>query len=68
MDTIEKGPGILSTCVKRLRFFACKVGFLLQDRTNLVRGGHFWQHIACISSIRTVLSTLTTATNLNAAA
>ena len=29
-----KGPAILSTCEKRWRFFACKVGFLLQDRTK----------------------------------
>ena len=34
MDTIGKGPAILSTCVKHWCFFACKVGFLLQDRTK----------------------------------
>ena len=42
IDTIGKGPAILSTCVKRWRFFACKVGFLLQDRTKFVTAGLFW--------------------------
>ena len=41
MDTIGKGPAILSTCVKRWRFFACKVGFLLQDRTIFGTAGLF---------------------------
>ena len=41
MDTIGKGPAILSTCVKRWRFFACKVGFLLQDRTKFGTASHF---------------------------
>ena len=43
MDTIGKGPAILSTCVKRWRFFACKVGFLLQDRTKFGTAGLFRQ-------------------------
>ena len=41
MDTIGKGPAILSTCVKRWRFSACKVGFLLQDRTKFGTTGLF---------------------------
>ena len=41
MDTIGKGPAILSTCVKCWRFFACKVGFLLQDRTKFGTAGLF---------------------------
>ena len=43
MDTIGKGPAILSTCVKRWRFFACKIGFLLQDRTKFGTAGLFQQ-------------------------
>ena len=68
MDTIGKGPAILSTCVKRWRFFACKVGFLLQDRTKIRYGRPFSADRACKSCIRTILYTLTTATNFNAAA
>ena len=68
MDTIEKGPAILSTCVKRWRFFACKVGFLLQDRTKFSTGGLFRLTEHAKSSIQTLLYTLTTATNFNAAA
>ena len=43
MDTIGNGPAILSTCIKRWRFFACKVGFLLQDRTKFDTAGLFRQ-------------------------
>ena len=68
MDTIGKGPAILSTCVKRWRFFACKVGFLLQDRTKFGTAGLFRQKEHAKAVIRTVLYTLTTATNFNAAA
>ena len=39
MDTIGKGPAILSTCVKRWRFLACKVGFLQEGRTNFGTAG-----------------------------
>ena len=63
MDTIGKGPAILSTCVKRWRFFACKVGFLLQDRTKFGTAGLFRQTEHAKAVIRTVLYTLTTATN-----
>ena len=41
MDTFGDGPAILSTCVKRWRFFACKVGFLLQDRAKFGTAGLF---------------------------
>ena len=68
MDTIGKGPAILSTCVKRWRFFACKVAFLLQDRTKIGTAGLFRQTEHAKAVIRTVLYTLTTATNFNAAA
>ena len=68
MDIIGKGPAILSTCVKRWCFFACKAGFLLQDRTKFGTAGLFRPNIACKNSIRTVLSTFTTATIFNAAA
>ena len=68
MDTIGKGPAILSTCVKRWRFFACKVGFLLQDRTKFGTAGLFRQTEHAKAEIQTVLYTLTTATNFNAAA
>ena len=68
MDTIGKGPAILSTCVKRWRFFACKVGLLLQDRTKFGTAGLFRQTEHAKAVIRTVLYTLTTATNFNAAA
>ena len=61
MDTIGKGPAILSTCVKRWRFFACKVGFLLQDRTKFGTAGLFRQTEHAKAVIRTVLCTLTTA-------
>ena len=60
MDTIGKGPAILSTCVKRWRFFACKVGFLLQDRTKFGTAGLFRQTLHAKAVIRTVLYTLTT--------
>ena len=39
MDIIGEGLAILSTCVKRRRFFACKVGLFLQDRTNFCTAG-----------------------------
>ena len=68
MDTIGKGPAILSTCVKRWHRFACKVRFLLQDRTKFGTAGHFRQTLHAKAAIRTVLYTLTTATNFNAAA
>ena len=68
MDTIGKGPAILSTCVKRWRVFACNGGFLLQDRTKFGTAGHFRQTEHAKSAIRTVLYTLTTATIFNAAA
>ena len=55
MDTIGKGPAILSTCVKRWRFFACKVGFLLQDRTKFGTAGLFRQTEHAKAVIRTVL-------------
>ena len=64
MDSIGKGPAILSTCVKRWRFFACKVGFLLQGRTKFGTDGLFRQTEHAKAVIRTVLYTLTTATNL----
>ena len=41
MDTTGKDPAILSTCVKHWRFFACKVGLLLQDRTKFGTAGLF---------------------------
>ena len=41
MDTIGKGPAILSTSEKRWRFFACKVGFLLPDRAKFGTAGPF---------------------------
>ena len=73
MDPIGKGPAILSTCVKCWRFFACKVDFLLQDRTKFGTAGLFrlTEHSAnraCKIGIPTVLYTLTTATIFNAAA
>ena len=43
MDTIGKDPAILFICVKRWRFFACKVGFSLQDRTKFGTDGFFRQ-------------------------
>ena len=55
MDTIGKGPAILSTCVKRWRFFACKVGFLLQDRTKFGTADLFRQTEHAKAVIRTVL-------------
>ena len=58
MDTIGKGPAILSTCVKRWRFFACKVGFLLQDRTKFGTAGLFRQTEHAKAVIRTVLYTV----------
>ena len=68
MDTIGKGPAIFSICGKGWRFFACKVGFLLQDRTKFGTVSHFRQTLHAKAAIRTVLYTLTTATNFNAAA
>ena len=68
MDTIGKGPAILSTCVKRGRFFACKVGFLLQDRTKFGTPGHFRQILHAKAEYELLFYTLTTATNFNAAA
>ena len=53
---------------KRWRFFACKVGFLLQDRRKFGTAGLFRQTEHAKAVIRTVLYTLTTATNFNAAA
>ena len=58
MDTIGKGPSILSTCVKRWRFFACKVGFLLQDRTKFGTAGLFRQteHAKAVYELYFILS------------
>ena len=67
MDTIGKGPAILSTCVKRWRFFACKVGFLLQDRTKFSTAGLF-QQTEHAKAVHELFYILTTATNFNAAA
>ena len=39
MDTFGKGLSILSTCVKRWRFFGCKLGFLLQGRKKFGTAG-----------------------------
>ena len=58
MDTIGKGPAILSTCVKRWRFFACKVGFLLQDRTKFGTAGLFrlTEHAKAVYELFFILS------------
>ena len=40
---IQSERVLRSTCVKRWRFFVCKVGFLLQDRTKFGTAGHFRQ-------------------------
>ena len=51
----------------RWRFFACKVGFLLQDRTKFGTAGLFL-HAKSVYELLTLLYTLTTATIFNAAA
>ena len=56
MDTIGKGPAILSTCVKRWHFFACKGGFLLQDRTKFGTAGLFRQTEHAFASLSVSLS------------
>ena len=58
MDTIGKGPAILSSCVKRWRSFACKVGFLLQDRTKFGTAGLFWptEHAKAVYKLFLILS------------
>ena len=58
MDTIRKGPAILSTCVKRWRLFACKVGFLLQDRTKFGMAGLFrlTEHAKAVYELFFILS------------
>ena len=56
MDRIGKGPAILSTCVKRWRFFACKVGFLLQDCTKFGTAGLFrlTEHAKAVLILKTI--------------
>ena len=58
MDTIGKGPAILSTCVKRWRFFACEVGFLLQDCTKFGTAGLFQltEHAKAVYELFFILS------------
>ena len=68
MDTIGKGPAILSDLRKRLALF-CKQSWLFATRSYEIRYGRPFSAIrACKNSMQTVLYTLTTATIFNAAA
>ena len=67
VDTIGKGPGMLSTCVKRWRFLHAKLAFCYKIVRNSVHPAFFGKQ-SMQSSIRTVLHNLTKATNFNAAA
>ena len=55
---IRKGPAILSTCVKRGRFFACKEGFLPQNCTKFGTVGLFRQteHAKAVYELFFILS------------
>ena len=58
MDTIGKNPAIFSTCVKRWRFFECKVCFLLQDGTKFGTVGLFrlTEHAKAVYKLFFILS------------